>query len=300
MTNVVQSIEQGQQVQPTIRWMIRRDLPEVMHIERESFKDPWGEENILLCLDQRNCSGMSVEIDEKSVASGKKVVAFFLYELCADHLRIINLAVHPQYRGQGFGELCMRWLLARIARGGKYRYITALVPESCLEVKSFFEKYGVAVCPTEEKGKMVYKPFLAAMAPQDVDDAQEIENKVLERRHSRKPRRIGDLISRNSCYGIVAREKYTKELMGYVLYERDSNGVAFNGEFGVIVDEKHRKRGVGRKLVEELVKLNLPITVRHVCLTCEEQCGFLRAVGVPIPELQRFVDVQWQPEVPKA
>ena len=44
-----------------IRWMIRRDMPEVLAVEGESFEFPWCEEDFLRCLRQRNCIGMVAE-----------------------------------------------------------------------------------------------------------------------------------------------------------------------------------------------------------------------------------------------
>src|SRR5690348_2779098 len=41
-----------------IRWMIRRDMPEVMRTERASFEYSWTEDDFLRCLRQRNCIGM--------------------------------------------------------------------------------------------------------------------------------------------------------------------------------------------------------------------------------------------------
>ena len=58
-----------------IRWMIRRDMPEVLEIEQSSFEFPWTEEDFIRCLRQRNCIGMVAEYDEK-------VVGFMIYELC--------------------------------------------------------------------------------------------------------------------------------------------------------------------------------------------------------------------------
>ena len=40
-----------------IRWMIRRDMPEVLAIEHASFEYPWCEEEFLRVLRQRNCIG---------------------------------------------------------------------------------------------------------------------------------------------------------------------------------------------------------------------------------------------------
>jgi ribosomal-protein-alanine N-acetyltransferase len=40
-----------------VRWMIRRDMPEVLDVEGDSFKFPWLEEDFIRCLRQRDCSG---------------------------------------------------------------------------------------------------------------------------------------------------------------------------------------------------------------------------------------------------
>ncbi len=39
-----------EQVRVHIRWMIRRDMPEVLQTEQESFEYPWTEEDFLRCL----------------------------------------------------------------------------------------------------------------------------------------------------------------------------------------------------------------------------------------------------------
>src|SRR5438045_6165199 len=80
-----------EQVKVHIRWMIRRDMPEVLQTEQESFEYAWTEEDFLKCLRQRNCIGMVAE-------QGERVVGFMIYELHKAKLHILNFAVHPQYR----------------------------------------------------------------------------------------------------------------------------------------------------------------------------------------------------------
>ena len=48
-----------------IRWMIRRDMPEVLDIENRSFEFSWTEEDFIRCLRQRNCIGMVAEHDDR-------------------------------------------------------------------------------------------------------------------------------------------------------------------------------------------------------------------------------------------
>lgn len=50
-------LKKTEQLPPQIRWLIRRDMPEVMEIEKRSYEFPWTEEEFLTCLRQRNCIG---------------------------------------------------------------------------------------------------------------------------------------------------------------------------------------------------------------------------------------------------
>ena len=72
-----------------IRWMIRRDMAEVLQIERSSFEYHWTEADFLHCLRQRNCIGMVAE-------HGNRVVGFMIYELFKNRLHILNFAVAPE------------------------------------------------------------------------------------------------------------------------------------------------------------------------------------------------------------
>src|SRR3989475_11299114 len=83
-----------EQLRVHIRWMIRRDMPEVLQAEQLSFEFAWTEEDFLRCLRQRNCIGMVAE-------QGEKVVGFMIYELHKSKLHILNFAVHPSWRRGG-------------------------------------------------------------------------------------------------------------------------------------------------------------------------------------------------------
>ena len=79
-----------------IRWMIRRDMPEVMRTERASFEYSWTEDDFLRCLRQRNCIGMVAE-------HGDIISGFMIYELHKTRLHVLNFAVHPSARRNGIG-----------------------------------------------------------------------------------------------------------------------------------------------------------------------------------------------------
>ena len=48
--------DQQEEVRVHIRWMIRRDMPEILAIEDESFEFPWIEGDFIRCLRQRTAS----------------------------------------------------------------------------------------------------------------------------------------------------------------------------------------------------------------------------------------------------
>lgn len=293
MSNVpTEATNPPEQNLPSIRWLLRRDLPEILDIEQRSFERPWSESDFHRHLQQRNCIGNVAVIDDKTVA-------YSICELERDHYRIVNMAVHPDYRRQGIGTQILRRFENRL-RPDYRTHVVALVPQTCLAVQSFFERDNISnfvkVRTTDEKGKVAFLCILSPLTTKDVKEAQEIEDRVLSE-HGCQPRNISEMLANGSRYGIAARDKYSNALMGYVLYERDSKGIALNGEFGVIVGNDYRKRGVGRKLIKELVDQHLLITFYDVCLTCKNQVGFLRAVGVPVPKPTRFVIVEWNPEL---
>jgi ribosomal-protein-alanine N-acetyltransferase len=113
-----------------IRWMIRRDMPEVLQTEQESFTYSWSEEDFLRCLRQRNCIGMVAEC-------GERVVGFMIYELHKTKLHILNFAVHPAYRRHGVGAQMVAKLVSKLSSHRRTR-ITLEVRETNLAAQLFY------------------------------------------------------------------------------------------------------------------------------------------------------------------
>ncbi len=123
-----------EQVRVHIRWMIRRDMPEVLHTEQESFEFAWTEEDFLRCLRQRNCIGMVAE-------QGEKVVGFMIYELHKAKLHILNFAVHPTFRRARVGSQMVAKLISKLSSHRRTR-ITLEVRETNLSAQLFFRSQG--------------------------------------------------------------------------------------------------------------------------------------------------------------
>jgi len=117
-----------------VRWMIRRDMDEVLAIEREAFEYPWSDEDFTRCLRQRNCIGMVVEIADS-------VVAFMIYELHRNRLHVLNLAVARSHRRFGIGTRMMEKLAGKLSPDRRSRIVLE-VRERNLAAQLFFRSQG--------------------------------------------------------------------------------------------------------------------------------------------------------------
>ncbi len=117
-----------------IRWMIRRDMEEVLRIERGAFEFPWFEEDFVRCLRQRNCIGMVAEC-------GEKIVGFMIYELHKTRLHILNFAVARETRRKGVGDQMVRKLMGKLSSQRRTR-ISLEVRETNLDAQLFFRSTG--------------------------------------------------------------------------------------------------------------------------------------------------------------
>jgi len=117
-----------------LRWMIRRDMPEVLAIEQEAFEFPWSDEDFTRCLRQRNCIGMVAEV-------GDSVVAFMIYELHRTRLHVLNFAVRRSHRRMGIGSQMMGKLFAKLSVERRDRILLE-VRERNLPAQVFFRSLG--------------------------------------------------------------------------------------------------------------------------------------------------------------
>jgi ribosomal-protein-alanine N-acetyltransferase len=117
-----------------IRWMIRRDMSEVLAIESGSFEFPWSEEDFVRCLRQRNCIGMVAEHNER-------VVGFMIYELHKNRLHILNFAVNDQLRRRGIGSQMVKKLIGKLSRERRNRIVLE-IRETNLPAQIFFRELG--------------------------------------------------------------------------------------------------------------------------------------------------------------
>src|SRR5437899_8129134 len=131
---VSSSQSQKQAVSVQIRWMIRRDMPEVLKIEHESFEFNWTEDDFLACLRQRNCIGMVAEHENR-------VVGFMIYELHKTRLHILNFAVAPAFRRLAVGAQMIEKLINKLSQQRRQEIVLE-VRETNLSAQLFYHNQG--------------------------------------------------------------------------------------------------------------------------------------------------------------
>lgn len=118
-----------------IRWALRIDLLQMLDIERDSFRNPWTEDDFVKILQQHKCVAMVAEVHDR-------IVGYVVYELNKKSIYLHNLAVAT--KGVGIG----RELLSRLEK--KIRlpslvnrtYIECHVRETNLDACKFFRALG--------------------------------------------------------------------------------------------------------------------------------------------------------------
>ncbi|VVB78385.1 putative N-acetyltransferase [uncultured archaeon] len=116
------------------RWMIRRDMPEVLNIEGESFEFPWLEEDFLSHLKNRNRIGMVAEYDNR-------VAGYAVYELHKTRLHLLNFAVSGDYRRTGVGTQMVNKLTGKLSFQRRSKILLE-VRERNLTAQLFFRENG--------------------------------------------------------------------------------------------------------------------------------------------------------------
>jgi len=123
-----------------IRWLIKRDVPEVLEIEEKSFPYAWTEDDLLSCLRPYHTIGLVAEYHEK-------VAGFIIYKLSKTSLRLVNLAVHPQYRRLGIGTQLVAKALEKLSTELRNRLIVD-IDERNLEGQLFLAEQGFLATKT--------------------------------------------------------------------------------------------------------------------------------------------------------
>lgn len=119
-----------------LRWLIRRDMPEVVEIEQCSFPEPYSEDELAAFMRQRNCIGMVAESSRGDVIHG-----YMIYELHKEHLEILTLAVAPESRGTGIGTALIDRLKGKCSIQHRQQ-LRLVVSEQNLSAQLWMQRQG--------------------------------------------------------------------------------------------------------------------------------------------------------------
>lgn len=116
-----------------IRWLVRRELSEVLAIDSAVADIPWTEDEWVALLQQRNCIAMSCEDGDR------KIVGAILYTLQKSHLHLLRLIAGPQRAG--VGTAMVQRLIDKLSQQRRTS-ITVEVPERLDGALAFFKLMG--------------------------------------------------------------------------------------------------------------------------------------------------------------
>ena len=120
------------------------DLDGLLEVEVESFTSPWTREMYAWELQNRSvCHIYIVRTPDCPVAG------FCAFWLVFDEIHINNLALRPQYRGQGYGTALIHHVLAEARRLGARR-ATLEVRTSNAGALRLYERLGFYVAGTRK------------------------------------------------------------------------------------------------------------------------------------------------------
>lgn len=130
-------------IKSDVRWILRRDMPVVLDIEKRSFSDPWTEEEFIGFLREPGGIGNVIEHDDQ-------IVGYILFDLMPGRIYVANMAVDPKYRRMGLGSKLIDKIKRKLTDVGRNR-ISTHVNERNLGAQLFLREHGFR-CERIEKG----------------------------------------------------------------------------------------------------------------------------------------------------
>lgn len=120
--------------------MREEDLPEVLAIENLCFPNPWSRETFLGEIQNRAISFPLVVVHREQ----KRIAGYVIFWQIGDEAQINNVAIHPDFQGQGLGELAMRQVLGRLKDNGVH-FVSLEVRVSNHRAQSLYRKLGFSI-----------------------------------------------------------------------------------------------------------------------------------------------------------
>lgn len=118
------------------------DIPEIVSIENASFTTPWSETLFY------NETRKAIAVSRVARIEGK-VMGYLCANVILEEGHILNLAVHPQYRGLGIASSLIKEMID-IMRGRDCRSVFLEVRISNEQARIMYEKFGFSLLGTRK------------------------------------------------------------------------------------------------------------------------------------------------------
>lgn len=94
----------------TISALTSDDFQRIYAIECASHAFPWSEKTFMTNIGERYCN-LKLEVDGK-------IVGFAINQFILDEATLFNIAVDPEYQGQGYGKMLLSAAIEKLAEKG--------------------------------------------------------------------------------------------------------------------------------------------------------------------------------------
>jgi ribosomal-protein-alanine N-acetyltransferase len=140
-TESARTMLQGAQLE--LRRMRAEDVPEIMDIESVSFgRHHWSEESFYNEMNN-NVGRYYSLLKQASGSEPPKLLGYCGFWLILDEAHITTVAVHPDYRGNAFGELMLVQTMER-SYCSSIHWVTLEARVSNYNAQNLYYKYGFA------------------------------------------------------------------------------------------------------------------------------------------------------------
>ena len=97
---------QSLSISAIIRPMVVEDVSSVSTIEQQVTPHPWSESQFLESVSRHHCLVLSLEA---------QIIGYTVYTIVAGEAEILNVAIHPNYQGKGYGRQLLEYLMSIVS-----------------------------------------------------------------------------------------------------------------------------------------------------------------------------------------
>ncbi len=119
------------------------DIPAIMELEKQLFSSPWSRDMFL----QEINTGFAFVLTAEDTG---KLIGYICGLLLYDEFNITNVGVAAEYQKQGFGEVMLKFIIARLLGQQCFKFFLE-VRESNLVAIRLYEKFGFKVLGKRKK-----------------------------------------------------------------------------------------------------------------------------------------------------